>query len=79
VYKRECVPSGQATVHIIVGTAGAGLETGGFSNKLGNWSVSQLEDWGYNRIQATPTSMHVEFVRNSDGFVFDEVDLTPWF
>ncbi len=52
MYQRLCVPNGQATVHIVVGTAGAGLETGGFSPSLGNWSLVQLQDWGYSRIQA---------------------------
>lgn len=35
VFNKTCVPSGQAPVHIVVGSAGAGLETGGFSPLVG--------------------------------------------
>lgn len=78
VYKQECVPDGKAPVHIIVGSAGAGLETGGFSSALGNWSVSHTEQWGYCRVTATDQELIVQFVLNADGSVYDEVTLTPW-
>ena len=48
------------TVHIVIGTAGAGLETGGFSPMLGDWSLVQLEAWGYARLQATETTLAVQ-------------------
>lgn len=78
VYNKQCVADGKAPVHIIVGTAGAGLEGGGFSPALGGWSVSQVEAWGYCRIAATRTDMHVEFVLSSSGEVYDEVTLYPY-
>jgi len=73
VYKRECVLSGAAPVHIIIGTAGAGLES-----KLGGWSVSHVEAWGYGRVRATRDRMHIEFVLSTTGEVYDEVTLLPY-
>ena len=66
------------TVHIIIGTAGAGLETGGFSPMLGAWSLVQLEAWGYARLQATKTTLSVQYVLNEDGSIYDSVVLTQW-
>ena len=48
---------GTGTVHIVIGTAGAGLESGGFSTSLGNFSISHLEDWGYLRVFATESTL----------------------
>jgi hypothetical protein len=79
VYFRRCVESGEATVHIIVGTAGAGVEQGGFSDKLGNWSLVHTEQYGYCRLTADVDSLFVEFIENFSGDVFDQVVLQPWF
>ena len=81
VYNGKCVENGQATVQIVVGSAGAALEDGGFSSSLGPWSIvhEDANAYGYCRITATMDSMDVEFVQNVDGTVFDSVSLTPWF
>ncbi|KAJ0403914.1 hypothetical protein P43SY_009407 [Pythium insidiosum] len=74
----KCTSDGIGPVHIVVGSAGAGLETRGFSRDLGEWSVSHVNDWGYLRVDATEHEMHLEFVLNRNGVVYDEVTLTPW-
>ncbi|KAF1784305.1 Metallo-dependent phosphatase-like [Phytophthora cactorum] len=74
----KCTEDGKGPVHIVIGSAGAGLEKQGFSNKLGEWSVSHLNDWGYLRIDSTEDSMSVQFILNRNGVVYDEVTLTPW-
>ena len=43
-----------------VGTAGTGLETTGFSDTLGDWSLMHTENWGYARFIATAESMTAE-------------------
>lgn len=78
VYNRTCQENFNGTVHIIVGSAGAGLEQGGFSSKLGDWSLVQISDWGYCRVVATQETLHVEFVLNRSGEIYDEVDIYPW-
>jgi hypothetical protein len=47
-------------VHIVIGTAGAGLETGGFSDQFGNYSLVHLEEWGYLRVQATEATLSMQ-------------------
>eukprot|EP01006_Ploeotia_vitrea_P031256 TRINITY_DN63577_c1_g3_i1.p1 TRINITY_DN63577_c1_g3~~TRINITY_DN63577_c1_g3_i1.p1 ORF type:complete len:592 (+),score=290.91 TRINITY_DN63577_c1_g3_i1:201-1778(+) len=79
VYKRECVESGEAPVHVVIGSAGAGLESGGFSSKLGNWSVSHLEHWGYLRLAATQSQFRLQYVQNDSGEVYYDTLLKPWF
>ncbi|RLN02479.1 hypothetical protein BBJ28_00012813 [Nothophytophthora sp. Chile5] len=74
----KCIPDGKGPVHIVVGSAGAGLEKQGFSSKLGEWSVSHVNDWGYLRVEATEQTMNIQFVLNRNGVVYDEVSLTPW-
>lgn len=74
----KCTRDGVGPVHIIVGSAGAGLEAEGFSDKIGEWSVSHLNDWGYLRIASIETEMNVQFVLNRNGAVYDEVTLLPW-
>ncbi|CAI5738639.1 unnamed protein product [Hyaloperonospora brassicae] len=74
----KCTEDGQGPVHFVIGSAGAGLEKQGFSNKLGEWSVSHVNDWGYLRIDSTEESMRVQFVLNRNGVVYDEVTLAPW-
>jgi len=88
VFEEECVASGQAPVHVIMGTAGAGLENGGFSPQFGNWSVFHEEDhWGYTRLRATRTALSMEYVATlkrggkdiEKREVLDSVTLQPWF
>lgn len=71
---------GQATVHVIVGTAGAGREHGGFSTALGDYEVASTQDhWGYLRLDTTtPDVLHVEFFANDLGSVWYETDIPPW-
>ncbi|TMW69458.1 hypothetical protein Poli38472_001614 [Pythium oligandrum] len=84
-YERSCaVRDGKCTkddvgpVHIIVGSAGAGLETRGFSKDIGEWSVAHVNDWGYLRVASTPSEMKIQFVLNRNGVVYDEVTLPLW-
>lgn len=74
----KCTPDGVGPVHIIVGSAGAGLETQGFSSDIGEWSVSHVNDWGYLRIASTESEMHIQFVLNRNGAVYDQVTLKLW-
>eukprot|EP00163_Fabomonas_tropica_P007419 TRINITY_DN1713_c0_g1_i2.p1 TRINITY_DN1713_c0_g1~~TRINITY_DN1713_c0_g1_i2.p1 ORF type:complete len:457 (+),score=112.66 TRINITY_DN1713_c0_g1_i2:744-2114(+) len=76
IYRGQCVESGQAPMHVVVGTAGAGLESGNFTAP---WSRSHLNYWGYTRLTATAESLHMDFVRNDDGSVYDSVTLKPWY
>lgn len=74
----ECTPDGVGPVHVVVGSAGAGLEQQGFSPAIGNWSVSHVNDWGYLRVDATEQALTLQFVLNRNGAVYDEVALQPW-
>lgn len=74
----KCTSDGVGPVHIVVGSAGAALETEGFSSDLGEWSVSHINDWGYLRVAASPDDMTLQFVLNRNGAVYDEVTLAPW-
>ena len=78
VYRNECLADGTGTVHIVVGTAGAGLESGGFSNSLGNFSVVQSDNWGYLRVYASDESMTVQFIQADEQSIYDEATLYPW-
>jgi acid phosphatase type 7 len=73
VYKQVCNEKG--TTHIVVGTAGAGLEKGTFGGKGFEWSKANGVEWGYLAVTVNQQQMHVEFVRNSDGGVKDEAFL----
>lgn len=72
------------TVHIVVGSAGASAEKGGFSPALGNFSRAHVNDYGYLRVDANRTRLLVEFVRSNPhdgvaaGQVWDSVVLRPW-
>ncbi|RHZ05593.1 hypothetical protein DYB26_004676 [Aphanomyces astaci] len=76
VFNGMCVDEG--TVHIVAGSAGAELETSGFSPSLGKWSVAHVNAWGYLRAEVSKDKLHVAFVRNDNGNVYDEVTLVPW-
>ena len=60
VFQNVCRSDGTGTVYVTVGTAGAALEAGGFSNTLGNWSVAHTEQYGYTRVQVTAEMMVVQ-------------------
>ena len=89
-YAGACVPPGeQGTVHMVVGSAGASLEKGGFDPRYGNFSMRHVNDWGYARLDANASRMLIEFVRtnahkDSDGRhvppgqVWDAIELLPW-
>lgn len=53
----------RGTVHVVVGSAGASLEKGNFSNTLGNFSLKHINAWGYTRVKANRTAMHVEWIK----------------
>ena len=54
-YGGRCVPPGQhGTVHLVVGSAGATLERGGFSPALGNFSMAHVDAWGSEPITQCP-------------------------
>ncbi|OQS04539.1 calcineurin-like phosphoesterase [Thraustotheca clavata] len=76
VYQGKCVENG--TVHMVVGSAGAELEQQGFSDQIGEWSVSHINAFGYLRGHISRTKMHLEFVLNTNGNVYDQVELRPW-
>ena len=78
VFNGKCTADGQGTVHMVVGSAGAGLESQGFSRAIGEWSVAHINDWGYLRVDADPLAMRVQFILNRNGDVYDEVTLAPW-
>ena len=61
-----------------VGTAGAPLAAGDFSDELGPWGVKQLTAWGYTRLFASDISLRLQFVLNADGRVGDEVVIPRW-
>jgi len=66
VYDGKCLPPNeQGTVHMCVGSAGASLERGGFDPRLGEWSLKHVNAWGYIRLEANATRLHVEFVRTN--------------
>ena len=60
VYRNECRSDGTGTVHVVVGTAGAGLEVQGFSSTFGDWSLAHIRDWGYLRMFATDASIKLQ-------------------
>ncbi|RLN54878.1 hypothetical protein BBJ28_00002921 [Nothophytophthora sp. Chile5] len=78
VYRKECVPDGKATVHVVAGSAGYPLDTADFSTKYGNWSIRHVNEYGYLRITTDPEIMRVQFILNKNGNVYDEFAITPW-
>eukprot|EP00944_MAST-04C_sp_MAST-4C-sp1_P011916 g11916.t1 len=79
VYKNECTTDGTGTVHSVVGSAGASLESCGFNSTLyGNFSASHVDAWGYSRLIATRKSLQMDFILNEDQSVYDSVEILPW-
>jgi hypothetical protein len=71
-----CIASGNATTHIVVGTAGAGLEEGAFPGK---WSRFHAVKFGYGRLTATRDVLAWEFVSSETGEVLDAIKLPSRF
>eukprot|EP00455_Lapot_gusevi_P052945 TRINITY_DN8158_c0_g1_i17.p1 TRINITY_DN8158_c0_g1~~TRINITY_DN8158_c0_g1_i17.p1 ORF type:complete len:243 (+),score=60.89 TRINITY_DN8158_c0_g1_i17:88-816(+) len=74
VYQQRCNVDG--TVHITVGTAGAGLEDGAFN--LGNYKEYSLKhwvNWGYLRVATDAKSMRIQLLSNDHGSIVDDVTL----
>ena len=74
---------------MVVGSAGASLERGGFNASLGEFSLKHVNAWGYARLDANVSRLRVEFVRTNrhkdpsgkevpPGQVWDSVELLPW-
>lgn len=85
VYNGTCAKDGMSgTTHMVVGSAGATHERGNFSNKLGNWSLKHVDDYGFIRVDANRSRLQVDFVRtNGQGNishvqVWDSVNVLPW-
>jgi len=76
------------TVHAVVGSAGASLESCGFSDLLNSdnnnstgsniFDVAHANMWGYARMTADSESFRFQFISNIDGSVYDEVGLIKY-
>ena len=72
VYNKKCTDDG--TVHIVAGTAGAGLDMKPWFAE--DWSVKRINDHGYGRVfVANATALHFEWI-NNDKKVMDSFWLT---
>ena len=72
VYKRTCQTEGLGTTHIVVGSAGFGLDTEGYYKVA--WSRYHENDYGYGRVVvANKSALYYEWVRNKDKVVRDKV------
>ena len=80
------MPDGQATTHLVVGSAGATKEGGGFDTNgtHGNFSMARADTYGYIRLDSNPERINIEFIRtNPKGdeaakFVWDSFTVAPW-
>jgi len=78
VYNQKCVQDG--TVHIVVGTAGAGLEPGQWNmGTYKEWSVFHWVDWGYLSVTTNENSLQLQLLSNEDNSVVDELVLNRKF
>jgi hypothetical protein len=72
----------RGTTHIVVGSAGAGLEAEGFSPVFGRFSEAHINAWGYLRLDSgageSGDQMKLEFVLDANATVFDTVLLDKW-
>eukprot|EP00047_Mylnosiga_fluctuans_P004384 m.234239 g.234239 ORF g.234239 m.234239 type:complete len:587 (-) comp12634_c0_seq1:55-1815(-) len=67
-----CVADGTGVVHLTVGSAGAGLETCGYSPRYGNFSRAHINTFGYLRAETTNEYMDLQFVLDVNGTVWDK-------
>ena len=66
----------QATVHMVIGTAGAGFTKNAIESKP-VWNEMYFYRWGYARVSAlSATELSWEWVESSSGTVFDRMSLT---
>lgn len=66
----------QATVHMVVGTGGAGFTTNQLS-VAPEWSELVFYEWGYARVTvSSPTSLLWQWVNNTNGEVLDTMTMT---
>jgi len=84
-FQGECVADGvSGTVHMVVGSAGAKVQTGSFSRNNTKFSLKHANTYGYIRLDANVARLRVEFVRTNahdgiqPGEVWDSVELPPW-
>ncbi len=61
-----------------MGSAGADLETCGYSPRYGGFSRAHTNRFGVLRVQSTPDELRLQFVLAADGSVWDEAIVTPW-
>ena len=74
-YKGQCQPdnedgSASAPVHVVIGHAGAGLCFNTEPEKPAHFEVVDV-DWGYSRIEANGTHLHMEVVRDANAEIMD--------
>jgi acid phosphatase type 7 len=81
----SCVPDGRSgTTHMVVGSAGATVQSGSFNRNKTKFSLVHANTYGYIRLDANATRLKVEFVRTNShdgikaGQVWDSVNLLPW-
>ena len=72
VYRGKCTAYGQGTIHFTIGSAGYNVDQSTLLNKT--WSMFEDNDYGIGKVTvANKTAMHVEYIRNTDGVVADDV------
>jgi len=84
-FQGECVEDGvSGTVHMVVGSAGAHVQSGTFNRNNTKFSLKHANTYGYIRLDVNVSRMKIEFVRTNagggvkDGQVWDSVELLPW-
>jgi len=84
-FQGECVQDGvSGTVHMVVGSAGAHVQSGTFNRNNTKFSIKHANTYGYIRLDVNVSRMKIEFVRTNagggvkDGEVWDSVELLPW-
>ncbi|XP_063679765.1 uncharacterized protein LOC134815183 isoform X3 [Bolinopsis microptera] len=77
VVSGDCVKPGTGTVYIVVGTSGHSLEQQAY--RPYSWSkYHNCEKFGYQRMTANTTHMHVEFVTAPNQEVLDNITIPVW-
>eukprot|EP00164_Ancoracysta_twista_P016898 GFYU01028567.1.p1 GENE.GFYU01028567.1~~GFYU01028567.1.p1 ORF type:complete len:355 (+),score=133.72 GFYU01028567.1:160-1065(+) len=76
VYKGKCCEEGEhCTTHVVVGSAGASFDSGGFYEY--EWALRKEESfWGFNACSATEDQLYCKFVENDNGSTQDEFTVT---
>jgi acid phosphatase type 7 len=73
VYHGKC--NDQGTTHIVVGTAGIGLDDPNTKVNV-EWSVAYILNYGYLDVFVNEEEMTLKFIINSTGAVADSVTLS---